>query len=225
MKWLLFDIEGTIASISFVKDVLFPYSSKKMDEYVRNISIDDKKTLSEHISDQNEKVLSDHEISQKLKQWIAEDKKDTYLKSVQGKIWKEGFEKKELLAPLYDEVAPFFEECKEKGYKLGIYSSGSIQAQKLFLTYNEKGNVTKFLDAYFDTTIGSKKEASSYTEIAKSLDVKSEEITFFTDCTDEYKASTKAGINTYLVSRDSLDNIAVVGEDRLITSFVGFEVE
>jgi enolase-phosphatase E1 len=56
---------------------------------------------------------------------------------------------------------------------------------------------------YFDTQIGSKKEAQSYRRIADSIAVPVSEILFLSDIAEELDAAAKAGMQTYLLARAS----------------------
>ena len=59
-----------------------------------------------------------------------------------------------------------------------------------------------YLMGFFDTTVGGKKEAASYTEITTSLAVDSAaDILFATDIVDEAQAAKAAGWNCAIVSR------------------------
>jgi enolase-phosphatase E1 len=47
---------------------------------------------------------------------------------------------------------------------------------------------------HFDTTIGSKREASSYTRIAEEVEIRPADIVFLTDVVPEVDAATAAGL-------------------------------
>ena len=155
-KAILTDIEGTISSISFVKDVLFPYASERMEDFILSnfehdpflLSIieatleelkQDKLTGLSYDSNQEDAIFETQVYTaiQALKTWIQEDKKITPLKDLQGLIWQEGFRKGLFKAPLYQDALDFFLNMKGKGLPIYVYSSGSIQAQRLFFEFSE----------------------------------------------------------------------------------------
>lgn len=199
IKAILLDIEGTVSPISFVKDVMFPYSMEKMENYIKN-----NKEKVKHILDKVREIegknLTDEEVIKTLKKWIEEDKKIDPLKEIQGYIWKEGFETGKLKAPIYKDAYEKMKQWKDK-YKLYIYSSGSVNAQKLFFSYTEYGNILDWFSGHFDLKIGSKKEKSSYEKIATEIGLKPEEILFLSDNPDEIKAAKEAGLEVIKVSR------------------------
>ncbi|RMA97228.1 acireductone synthase [Hydrogenothermus marinus] len=199
IKAILLDIEGTVSPISFVKDVMFPYSMEKMENYIKN-----NKEKVKHILDKVREIegknLTDEEVIKTLKRWIDEDKKIDPLKEIQGYIWKEGFETGKLKAPIYKDAYEKMKQWKDK-YKLYIYSSGSVNAQKLFFSYTEYGNILDWFSGHFDLKIGSKKEKSSYEKIAKEIGLKPEKILFLSDNPDEIKAAKEAGLEVIKVSR------------------------
>lgn len=204
MKALIFDIEGTTTDINFVHNILFPYAKRKIEDFVKNnvseiTDIIDSIKLNNNIETLEEVILL-------LKTWIDEDKKVKELKDIQGLIWKEGYTQGEYTAHLYSDVIPALENWKELGLKLYIYSSGSVQAQKLLFSHTESGDITSLFSGYFDTTIGPKKEINSYLNISKEIGEQPDSITFFTDSPEEAQAAIDAKFNVIHVNRDGLYN-------------------
>ena len=129
-------------------------------------------------------------------QWlIQQDRKLTPLKDLQGMIWEEGYQQGHLLAPLYDDVPAALKKWHQRGLSLSVYSSGSIQAQKLLYTYSNAGNLSHFFSSWFDTRTGPKNERSSYVLIAEALQTKPETILFISDSPCELKAAQDAEVN------------------------------
>jgi len=202
-KVILLDIEGTIAPISYVKKVLFPYSKEKLESYLKeNIDKPEIKEIIEEVKKIVGKDLTLEEVINILKRWIDEDQKITPLKDLQGYIWKEGFENGELKAPIYEDAMNKIKEWKDKGYKIYIYSSGSVNAQKLFFSHTNYGNILNYFDGHFDTKIGNKKEKTSYLKIAETLGVSPKDIIFLSDDEKEIESAIKTGINAIKVSRE-----------------------
>ena len=108
-------------------------------------------------------------------------------------------------------------ELKNRGYDLYVYSSGSVQAQKLLFSHSHYGDLTPLFSGYFDTHIGGKKEASSYRHIAEHIHMQPEEILFLSDIKEELDAARQAGFATYwLVRGQGADSRA---EHRQIADF------
>ncbi len=205
VKAILFDIEGTVAPISFVKEVLFPYSKERMESFIKENKENPKvKEILDEVQKIEGKKLTEDEIIEVLKKWIEEDRKIAPLKDIQGLIWKEGFESGQLKAPLYDDAYEKMKQWKDK-YRLYIYSSGSVGAQKLFFSHTNYGNILDWFSGHFDTKIGNKKESQSYEYIAEEIGLKPEEILFLSDNPDEIKAAAKAGLQVTKVSRPQDD--------------------
>ena len=224
-KVILTDIEGTISSISFVKEVLFPYSKERLEDFILTnyehspflLSIIEA-TLEEikqgnitgitYKSNQESAIFETQVYTaiEALKIWIQEDKKITPLKDLQGLIWEEGFRNGLFKAPLYQDAFEFFLSMKGKGLPIYVYSSGSVQAQKLFFEFSEFGDVRYLFSGFYDTKIGSKKDSESYLKIATDIQVSPEHILFLTDIKDECKASEEAGLLTVQVIREALED-------------------
>jgi methylthioribulose 1-phosphate dehydratase/enolase-phosphatase E1 len=209
-KVLLLDIEGCTTSISFVKEILFPYVSTHLQEYLEQISDEDVSQLAmaleedvkKHgISDEHPKGSTVQEMVALLVQRLMDsDVKATGLKSLQGKMWKAGYDKGELKGHVYDDFVPLLQWCQSHDISVNIYSSGSVQAQKLLFGHSSEGDLTKYLDQYFDTKVGSKKEAASYQKIGKSLGASPSAICFVSDAEGELVAAKEAGIGNVVMS-------------------------
>jgi enolase-phosphatase E1 len=157
------------------------------------------------------------EIIQTLKAWIKEDRKEGPLKSIQGKIWKDGFESGKILSQVYQDVPRNFQKWRDSGIKICIFSSGSIEAQKLFFRYSEAGDLSEFICAYFDTATGPKKESASYLKIASELSLPPENILFLSDVQAELDAARSAGMQTIQLLREGVTPNS--SRHPIITSF------
>jgi enolase-phosphatase E1 len=134
--------------------------------------------------------------------WLMDrDRKSTALKSLQGKLWKVGFESGELKGALFPDVPPTLERWAARA-KVAIYSSGSVEAQRLLFRYSTFGDLSRLIAANFDTRTGAKAEAASYSSIAAELGVDPKEILFFSDVVRELDAARDAGCQTRLVMRE-----------------------
>jgi len=134
--------------------------------------------------------------------WLMDrDRKSTALKSLQGRIWKTGFESGELNGTLFPDVPAALERWSETGL-VAIYSSGSVEAQRLLFRYSIFGDLTPRIAGYFDTKTGPKQASGSYTAIAASMKVRPSEILFCSDVAKELDAAREAGCATRLVLRE-----------------------
>jgi len=82
---------------------------------------------------------------------------------------------------VYPDVADTLKQWSEGGRKVYIYSSGSVEAQKLLFGNSEAGDLLGFINGHFDTAVGPKTNAESYTAIAKEIGLEPNEILFLTD--------------------------------------------
>src|SRR5688572_11112820 len=102
IRAVLTDIEGTTSSLSFVKDVLFPYSRQRLAPFVRAHAADP--TVAPLFDDVRRTVGKPLDLDQviaTLTQWIDEDRKVTPLKALQGLIWEEGFSNGDFRGHIY----------------------------------------------------------------------------------------------------------------------------
>ena len=203
---ILTDIEGTTSSISFVKDVLFPYAREHLPAFVAAHG-DEPETARWLAATAAEAGLAADDragIVATLQRWIDEDRKITPLKALQGLIWADGYTSGAYRAHLYAEVAARLRGWKQQGLDLYVYSSGSVAAQKLFFGFSEAGDLTPLFSGYFDTEIGGKREQASYERIAAQIGLAPADILFLSDIVEELDAARAAGLATTWLCRPPL---------------------
>ncbi len=203
MHTILTDIEGTTSSISFVKDVLFPYARRALPDFVHahGQTPEMRHWLDAVAAEAGIDRNNDHAIVDALQRWIDEDRKHTALKALQGMIWQDGYRSADFTAHIYPDAAPMLRQWHAAGYPLAVYSSGSVPAQKLFFGHSDAGDLTPLFGAWFDTEAGHKRDVSSYREIAHRLDCAPQHIVFLSDVVEELDATRDAGLHTILVDR------------------------
>ena len=204
IKAIVTDIEGTTSSLSFVKDVLFPYARANLADYIRRHKDEPQvKTLLQESCKEVGAELDNEQLIAQLIQWIDEDKKVTPLKSLQGLIWETGYQQGDFKGHVYRDAAENLKAWKARGLDLYVYSSGSVYAQKLLFAHTEYGDLTPLFSGYFDTHIGGKKEQASYCNIAEQLGIPADQLLFLSDIKEELDAARKAGFNTIWLTRDN----------------------
>lgn len=209
----LCDIEGTVAPISLVSEHLFPYARKHLAQYLKEnltsleVQNDLRLLAAENRAEQSPDCpTAGTEIRNELHArtyllWLMDqDRKSTALKSLQGRIWKAGFEAGELKGTLFEDVPEALTRWSATG-KIAIYSSGSVEAQEFLFRYTNHGDLTSHIADYFDTRIGAKSMSTSYSFIAGSCGVSPNRVLFFSDVVRELDAAREAGCQTRLVMR------------------------
>jgi enolase-phosphatase E1 len=207
---VLLDIEGTTTPVDFVYGTLFPFARARVHAF-----------LEEHGADAEVRadVARLHEEHARetgapppwadppagvtaYVHWLMDrDRKSTGLKSLQGRIWQQGFESGQVRGEVYPDVAPALARWREQGRRVAIFSSGSVLAQRLLFRSTPAGDLTRFLDGYFDTGTGPKGEPESYRRIAAALEAAPQEVLFLSDAPVELDAARAAGLATGLVLR------------------------
>ncbi|XP_045165593.1 enolase-phosphatase E1-like [Mercenaria mercenaria] len=239
-KALVLDIEGTIAPISFVKEKLFPYVRENLESYLstrydeeetqadisalRALAAKDKEEGKDVVQlpekeDGNKDDVIKAVVSNVNAQMDA-DRKTKELKDLQGHVWRDAYKQKRIEGELFEDVAPVLQQIAEEDFMLFIYSSGSVEAQKLLLANTADGDITDMFMGFFDSTQGPKTESESYKNIQKRIseeqEVNAEEILFLTDSPAEAKAACGAGWQAVLVDRsmEQEGGIELTEEDK-----------
>jgi len=199
---ILTDIEGTTSSISFVKNVLFPYARQALPAFVATHGQQPEvRRWLDAVAVEIGGACQDSLIVETLQGWIDQDRKHTALKALQGMIWEAGYRNGDYKAHFYPEVAAALRGWHAQGKPLYVYSSGSVPSQKLFFGFSEAGDLTSLVSGWFDTEIGGKREADSYRNIVKAIGVSAGEILFLSDVVEELDAARDAGLQTRLLDR------------------------
>ena len=203
IKAILTDIEGTTSSIDFVHQTLFPYAKTHMRSFLRdNADSEELQQQLFEIERIEQDALSLDAAADVLERWIAEDRKVTPLKALQGMIWRQGYEAGELKGHVYADTPEYLRQWHAQGLKLYVYSSGSVEAQKLIFGYTEYGDLTPLFSGYFDTRVGGKREQASYQVIAQKIGIPAAQILFLSDVGEELDAARAAGMATAQLIRD-----------------------
>lgn len=185
---ILIDIEGTTTPIAFVHRVLFPYARARMAEFAASGHA----ALADVAEPKLETLLG----------WMDRDEKVTALKTIQGIIWEDGYKAGAITAELYEDVPPALRRWTRAGLRLFVYSSGSVPAQRLLFGHTPAGDLTGLFQAYFDTRVGPKREAASYADITRGVNVPPEEMLFLSDMEAELDAAKASGLQTCQLVRE-----------------------
>jgi len=239
-KVYLLDVEGTVAPISLVSEQLFPYARTHFADFLRKSRGDanvcaDLALLAEENRAERESGLRRLPVVTHPEQvetprfrldamvylmWLMDrDRKSTALKSLQGKIWKTGFESGKLKGTLFADVPEAFARWAKQG-KIAIYSSGSVEAQQLLFRHSTYGDLTPLITSYFDTRSGAKTDRASYAAIAAQSGAEPGEMIFFSDVVRELDAAREAGCTTRLVVREGNAPVEDVNGHAAIAALV-----
>ncbi|XP_076058469.1 enolase-phosphatase E1-like [Oratosquilla oratoria] len=228
---VLLDIDGTTTSISFVEDQLFPYARRQMGDHLQKTwSSPATQAVVMALRDQvKEDIINGVEGVSALPEGDDEslheavlatllgfmdcDRKVTPLKTLQGHIWKKGYKDGHLKGHVYDDVVTALESWDEAGLEKFLFSSGSIEAQKLLFRHSLFGDLLHYFQGYFDTTTGRKRDAMSYKKISKAIGYMPSMVLFVTDVEAEARAAREAGMKVVLSVRDGTAPLS--DEDKL----------
>jgi enolase-phosphatase E1 len=231
---ILLDIEGTVTPVSFVFDVLFPFAREFGPAFLKEHWTEDRLNESKRqLAEQNAldlqsgapamvKSTAEIECASAVAYflWLMDqDSKATPLKYLQGLVWKQGFESGELRSEIFPDVLPALTRWSEQGRTAAIYSSGSVEAQQQLFRHTKTGDLTPLLKRYFDTSVGAKREASSYARIVRELSAQAEHTLFISDVLQELDAARSAGLQTALCVRPGNAPIKTLHNHSVIQTF------
>lgn len=213
------DIEGTTSSLSFVKDVLFPYARRQLPGFVKARRTDPAvRVLLDAARSEAGGDMDDDQVIGQMLAWIDADKKITPLKSLQGLIWEHGYRNGDFQGHIYEDAVQQLSAWHRNGYRLYIFSSGSVYAQKLLFGHTKFGDLTGIFSGYFDTHIGQKKDPDAYSYMAEDIGLPAEQILFLSDVIEELDAAHAVGMATGWLVRDT-----AAGNSTVHPRFADFE--
>lgn len=231
---ILLDIEGTTTPIAFVTATLVPYARAHIRSYLeRNGDSSQYTTLleafrREHAADAQARQpvppwtgsgLAARASVEAYAEWLmSHDRKSPALKELQGYIWEDGYKSGDLVAPVYPDVPPAFERWRSAGETIAIFSSGSVLAQRWLFRCTTAGDLTPYLEWYFDTATGPKQDPGSYARIARETSQAPADVLFISDVVAELNAARAAGMRTTLSIRPG-NHRQPPHEHSTITSF------
>jgi len=220
----LLDIEGTTTPIAFVKETLFPFARQRIADFVMRHA--DEPAVAEQIAAVAKELGAARPdpaaAVHALIHWSDEDRKVTPLKSLQGMIWRQGYESGALKGPVFDDAVAALRSWPPRGVRVFIYSSGSVEAQKLLFRHTDHGDLLPHLSGHFDTTVGGKLEAKSYATIASRIGVAPDRVAFFSDHAGEVRAAAQAGMRAVHVRRPGeVPPTAELWDGATVSTFAG----
>ena len=209
VRAILLDVEGTTTPADFVTRVLFPYARERVAAFL------ERRREDPGVGDDLARLRDERETDARAGHgpppwtdgvayvhWLMDrDRKSTGLKSLQGKIWEEGYRRGSLVGQVYPDVPRAFQRWRSEGRTIAIFSSGSVLAQRLLFGRTAAGDLTPFLAAHFDTATGAKGDPESYGRIATALQSAPADVLFVSDVTAELDAARAAGMRTALCVR------------------------
>jgi enolase-phosphatase E1 len=215
IRAVLTDIEGTTTPISFVHDVLFPFARSTLADFLQTHAADPAVAAE---LDAIRRAAPDRAPVDVLRDWMDRDAKETPLKTLQGLIWRQGYEDGKLRGLLYPDVPPRLRQWHAAGVGLFVYSSGSVAAQRLLFGYSDAGDLAGLFSGFFDTRVGPKREAASYRAIATQIGLPPGAILFLSDVEAELDAAAAAGLATCQVMR-AADGTVASARHRIAARF------
>ncbi|QSX30164.1 acireductone synthase [Shewanella cyperi] len=224
IRAIVVDTAGTTTDLNFIQDTLFPYSAKRMADFLQS---QQHNPLVDYCMGDVRDIALEPEadvarIAEILCQWIAEDRKVTPLKTLQGLIWKQGYAGGEFKGHIFPDFIEAIKRFRDQGLRVYSFSSGSVDAQKLLFGHSDGGDLTELFNGHFDTRTGNKLDKQAYSNIVNTISLTPRQILFVSDVVDELKAAEAAGMITCQMVRQPQQR---TGKYRIISSFDELIVE
>jgi len=213
VRAVVLDIEGTTTPIAFVTGTLFPYARAHLRVFLAELPPADAHEILHALARDHRDEVSRGgtppawdpaapATAVSFVEWLMDrDRKTGGLKRLQGRIWARGYADGTLRGEVFADVPPALARWRAGGALIAIYSSGSEQAQRLLFGSTAAGDLTHFIDRFFDTAVGAKTVGASYRRIARELGLAERELLFVSDAGAELRAAAEAGCQVVMAVR------------------------
>lgn len=203
--WVVLDIEGTLTATSQVHVVLYDYARPRLGPWID--AHGDDPVVSDAVAETKKlgnlpETAGTAEVVAVLHGWMNADQKIAPLKTLQGLIWQRGYADGDLTTELFPDVAPKLRLWHAAGFRLAVFSSGSVPGQIASFSRTTDGDLTSLFSKHFDTVnAGPKRQEPSYRAIGLALPADPARVVFFSDVPAELDAARAAGWQTVGVAR------------------------
>lgn len=216
--WLILDVEGTLVPTAYVHTTLFGHARTGLRGWLDRhadtpVGRDAVAAVRRCAGLPTTADLDD--VLAVLLAWTDEDRKEPALKTIQGFVWQDGYARGELRTPLFPDVAPALRRWRAAGHRLGVFSSGSVLAQRTVFSHTDAGDLRDLFDQHFDPAgVGPKRTPEAYHGIRAALagsapptdDQATAPPVFLSDVPAELDAARAAGWQTVGVARSGEPN-------------------
>jgi enolase-phosphatase E1 len=217
-KALIFAVEGTLCSRSYLEDVLEPYSRKHLAGFLRTYWFDgviarfrdqiaqeaggrNFETWCQVHPDSGEAFVKLYdEILSKLNRPAL----SAALTELLEAIWREGLRKDDLRSQVFPDVPAALRNWTKSGRDVRTFSTLSVPSQCALLAKTTHGNLLGYFRDHYDTKLGCKRAPGSFCTIADDLRLEPREVLFVSDESAELDAARVAGLATAWVRRGSI---------------------
>ncbi|MBT3298216.1 acireductone synthase [archaeon] len=215
-RYVLTDIMGTTTPTSFLKTLMMDFIQNGS-EYLTSATPEAIKLI-DSIKEEQELTTGKQAIEYVANQLMKRNLRTDFLELI-GFVNVEGYQTGRLSGEVFNDVPVAFQNWKDNGKGIFIYSNGSAESQKELYQSSNKGDLTGLINGYFDTNIvGDKSKKDSYLIIADKVQEAPKRILFISDVLPELDAADSAGYNVKLVVRPG--NKSVTENDyKIVTSF------
>lgn len=204
---ILCDVEGTTTDLAFVHQTLSPYARRHIANFLRQQQSQPavKSALLSLRTEAQLPLAGLDRLIAELLHYIDIDKPSPALKQLQAMIWAEGYISGQFTGHIYEDAYEQIKRWHNAGQAVYLYSSSTIAAQELLFGHSDHGNVLPLINGHFDSSVGSKRDSSSYRSIRETLGIPAEQLLYVSATHQELDAARQDGWHTVQISRQAPD--------------------
>lgn len=224
---IIVDIEGTVSDAGFTRDVLIPYAEARIGPWIEaNAERPDVAEALEALAQAAGEPEVDIPRLIELAEFGLVERDSGPVAALCHLLWRDAYQAFDLTGHVYDDAVATLQSWADDHRTLFTYSAAPSEAQRLLFAYSEAGDISGLFSGFFDRRLGAKKNADSYTAIAKTLGEEPGALLFISDSGGELDAAKKAGLQTCWIARDdeTRDKAETQQEHPSVVSFSEIEL-
>lgn len=200
---LIIDIEGTLSNAGFTRDVLIPYAEARLAPWIEaNTQRPDVAEALEALAQAAGEPEEDVPRLIELAEFGLAERDSGPVAALCHLLWRDAYQAFDLTGHVYPDALASLQAWADDHRSLFTYSAAPSEAQRLLFAYSEFGDISGLFSGFFDRRLGGKKDADSYTGIAKMLGENPAALLFISDSRAELDAARQAGLQTCWITRD-----------------------
>ncbi|WP_423822364.1 acireductone synthase [Salinisphaera sp. SPP-AMP-43] len=200
---IIVDIEGTVSDPAFTRDVLIPYAEARLAPWIEaNAERPDVAEALEALAQAAGEPEVDVPRLIELAEFGLAERDSGPVAALCYLLWRDAYRAFDLTGHVYEDAVATLQAWVDDHRSLFTFSNAPSDAQQLLFAYSDHGDLADLFSAFFDSRMGSKKKAASYTAIAQTLGEAPGALLFVSDNGSELDAAKQAGLQTCWIARD-----------------------
>ncbi|MFP4097715.1 MAG: hypothetical protein ACLFP8_05340 [Alphaproteobacteria bacterium] len=206
VKIILTSIEGIMTGSSYSADVMDPYITKTLPDYIWDHETDLADKLDEVRTDERNPTLNTQEVIEVLLRYQSDAQHTSVSQTLRCEVLSQGYKAGFLDVHIYEDALRAVKRWHDQGRRLYACETFSKKEQDLLLA-SAQPNISTIFSGFFELHNGEQTTSHSYERIAAEIGLTPSGILYLTDDPEEALSASDAGMKTIIIDRqNSIEN-------------------